>query len=85
VGSVDECFRQIDLAAIAEVFRQPSKQPFEYTLAHPLLVPTVTRLIRRKSSRQIRPWGTGAQHPQHRVHDWARILKRATSLSARPL
>jgi hypothetical protein len=48
VGSVDECFCQIDLAAIMEIFRQLSEQSFENALTNPLLIPTVARLVRRK-------------------------------------
>jgi len=73
VGSVDECFCQIDLAAIAEILRQPSQQPFENALAYPLLIPTVARLVRRVPRRQIHPRRARTHQPKQSIHDVAWI------------
>lgn len=87
VGGVDEGFGQIDLAAIAEVFRKALQQPIKAAAALPLLKAAMTRLIRRIASRQIGPRCPRAQHPQHAVEDRARIGPRPTApirATARP-
>jgi hypothetical protein len=80
VGSIDECFCQINLASLVKILRQRSQQLLEDAVAHPLLISTVTRLVRRESSGQVCPRGARAEHPQHRVDDRSGVLKRATTL-----
>jgi hypothetical protein len=87
VGGVDEGFREIDFAAVAEIGGQPFEEPIESPTALPQLKAPVTRLIRRVARRQIGPRGAGPQDPQDAVEDGARVGPRATAsigTAARP-
>jgi hypothetical protein len=83
VGSVDESLCQVDLAPVPEILGQPSQESLKDALAHPLLVSTVARLVRRESRGQVCPWGARAKHPEHRIYDRPGVLKRATALPTR--
>ena len=79
MGAVDECFSEVKLAASFEMLGERAKNSFESALADPALESSMAGLIRRISTREILPRGSGAQHPKHTVHDVARIAKRATT------
>ena len=87
VGGVDEGFGEINFAAVAEVFGQALEQPIEPAAPLPELKAAMAGLVRRIATRQIRPRGAGAQHPQHAVEHRARIGPRpaaAIGATARP-
>jgi hypothetical protein len=84
-GRVDEGFTQIDLSAIAEIFREALEQPIEAPAALPELEASMTGLIWRIAPRQIMPRRPGPQHPEHAVEHRARIAPRPTaSIGATP-
>jgi hypothetical protein len=84
-GRVDEGFTQIDFAAVAEILREPLQQSVKTTGALPELKSAMDGLIRRIPARQVRPRRTGAEHPERRVHDVARLRPRpATPIGAAP-
>ena len=72
-GRVDEGLTEIDLAAVAEIFREPLQQPIEPATALPGLKAAVTGLIRGIAPRQVMPRRPGAEDPEHTVEDGSRI------------
>jgi len=79
VGGVDKGLREIDLAAVPQIFGEPLEQPIEAAAPLPLLKPAMAGLIRRIAARQIVPRGAGAQHPEHAVQHGPRIGPRASA------
>jgi hypothetical protein len=67
---------QIELAAIAKVFRQAPQNLLERLALDPRLKSPVTRLIRRISPRQVSPRSTRSKDPQHAIDDCARFFPR---------
>jgi hypothetical protein len=63
VGAIDESLSEIDLAATPEVFGDGTKDFVEHAFVDPLLKASMTGLIRRVTTRHVRPWGTRSQHP----------------------
>jgi len=85
VGAVDECFRQVDLAALAKVARESGEDAVKDTLALPLLEAVVTRLIGRVAAWKIRPRRARTQHPEDRVEHISRVPPRAPPACRRSL
>ena len=81
---VDERFREIELAAVAEILRETLQEPFEPARALPSLKAPMTRLIRRIARRQIVPGRAGAEHPQHAVQHRARVGPRPSATIGSP-
>lgn len=75
-GRIHEGFRQIDLAAVAQILGEPLQQPIEATRALPLLKTPMTGLIRRIAAGQVVPGRPGPEDPQHAVQDAPRIHPR---------
>ena len=78
-GGIDERFGQIDLAAVAEIFREPLQETIESTGALPLLKAAMAGLVRGIAGGQIMPRGAGAQHPEHAIQHRPRIGPRASA------
>ena len=81
---VDEGLTEIDLAAIAEIFRESLQEPVEPPAALPELKAPMARLIRRIAARQIGPGRPRAQHPEHAVEHRARIGPRPAAPVSAP-
>lgn len=84
-GRVDEGLTEIDLAAVAEIFREPLQESIQAAAVLPLLKAAVTGLIGWIAPRQVMPRRARAQYPEHAVEDGARIRPRApASIRAPP-
>jgi hypothetical protein len=80
MSAVDEGFGQVQLSAIAQILGQPTQDALEHSVGHPLLVPAVAGLIRRKPPREISPGRAGAQDPKDPIEDGPCVLPRPTAL-----
>ena len=83
-GRVDEGLAEIDLAAVAEIFREALQEPIQSAAALPLLKPAVTGLIRGVAPRQVMPRRAGAQHPADAIEDGPGIRPRAPAAIGPP-
>jgi hypothetical protein len=63
MGAVDESLGQVELACIAQVFRQGLKHFLEDTTLNPALESTVHRLIGRVAPWEVCPLRARAEHP----------------------
>jgi hypothetical protein len=77
VGPVDKRFRQIESAAFTKVLGERTEDLHEDAIAHPLLHPSMARLIRRIFTRQRSPRRARPQHPQN-------AFEHGPGLDARP-
>jgi len=78
MGAVDEGLGQINLAALAQVFRERLEHLPEHALGDPFLHPAMTGLIRRVLTRKCFPRSSGPEDPQHSVENTSRINARST-------
>lgn len=78
MGAIDEGFRQIDLAAVPQVFSERLEHFPEHACLDPFLHPTVNRLIRRVFAGQRFPRRAGPEDPEHAVEHAARRHAWAT-------
>jgi hypothetical protein len=85
VGAIDECLCEIELPAIAKIFSQAAKDPFERLVFNPRLKSSMAGLIRRISARQVGPRGARSQDPQHAIDDGPCFLPRSTTSLGRTL
>ena len=78
MGAIDESLRQIDFAAVSQVFSERLEHFPEHARLDPFLHPTMNRLIRRVFARQSLPRRTGPKDPEHAVEHASRGHTRAT-------
>jgi hypothetical protein len=76
VGSVDKRLSEIELSAVAKILCERSQNFHEHAIAHPLLQPTMARLVRRILAGQRSPRRAGPKHPQDPVEHRARFNAR---------
>jgi hypothetical protein len=80
VGAVDEALAQVDLADVAQVFREPAKHLSHRAVFHPALVATERRRVRAVARGEIGPRCARTKNPQHAVHHLARRPPWPTTL-----
>src|SRR5213592_3510829 len=78
MGAINEGLRQIDLAALTQVFCERFEHFPEHAGRYPLLHAAVTRLVRRVLTRQRFPRRSGPENPEHSVENTARFDARTT-------
>lgn len=85
MAAVDECFREVELASLVQIFRNRSEYLIENALPLPLLKPSMARRVRRVPTWHVGPRRAGPQHPQDSVKNVARIAPGTSPLSRRAL
>src|SRR5512146_1049375 len=85
MGAIDERLCQVELASIAQVFRESTKHSLERSVLVPRLKASMAGLVRRIPTRQVRPRRTSAEDPHHAVDDITWIAPRTPAFFARPL
>ena len=83
-GRVDEGFTQINFAAVAEVLGESLQEPVEPAGALPELKAAMHGLVRRVAPGEVGPRCTGAEDPEHGIHDAARLRPGATAAIGPP-
>jgi len=77
VRGIDEGFGEINLSAVAQILGEALEQPIQPATPLPELKAAMAGLVRGIPTREIRPRGAGAQHPQDAVEDGAWIGPRS--------
>jgi hypothetical protein len=85
VAAVDECFGQVDLAALVQVSRNRSEDAIEYPFAFPFLETAMASGVRRIPRRKVCPRSAGPQDPENSVQNVTRVPPRPATLLRRPL
>jgi len=79
VGAVDECFAEVELAALDQVVGEPLQRILQDAFIDPSLEPTKARSVRRIPLRHVGPGSAGAQDPENAVEHVARVAPRSTA------
>jgi hypothetical protein len=85
MGAIDVRLGQVELAAITQIFGEPTEDALKRLVFDPRLESTVTRLVRRIAARHVRPRCAGAKHPEHAVEHVSDFNVRPTALRRRSL
>jgi hypothetical protein len=80
MGAIDERLGEIELAAVAQIGREPVEELLEDAVLHPGLEPPMARRWRWISARKVCPRCAGAEDPEHAVDDVTWVPPGAASL-----